>query len=64
MENTAELLKNLNPDEINFVEKYTELFHRITNLQTRMTLVETDLQNALKELEQLRELEKQYKQNG
>ena len=57
-------LKNYTEEQINFIEKYTELYYRIENLQTRMLLVETDLNNALEELEQLQELEKKQIQNG
>lgn len=63
MDNT-DLLKNYTEEQINFIEKYTEMYHRIETLQTRMSLVETDLNNALEELEQLRELEKKQIQNG
>jgi len=59
-----DLLKNYTEEQINFVEKYKDLYHRIETLQTRMSLVETDLNNALEELEQLRELEKKQIQNG
>ena len=59
-----DLLKNYSEEQINFVEKYTELYNKIETLQTRMSLVETDLNNALEELEQLRELEKKQIQNG
>ncbi len=59
-----DLLKNYTEEQINFVEKYADLYHRIETLQTRMSLVETDLNNALEELEQLRELEKKQIQNG
>lgn len=59
-----DLLKNYAEEQINFVEKYADLYHRIETLQTRMSLVETDLNNALEELEQLRELEKKQIQNG
>ena len=59
-----DLLKNYTKEQINFVEKYADLYHRIETLQTRMSLVETDLNNALEELEQLRELEKKQIQNG
>lgn len=59
------LLQNLKPDEINFVEKYQDLFSRIKTIQTRMDIVEEDMKNALVELENLRQLEKkQNKQNG
>lgn len=59
-----DILQNYNIEDINFIEKYQDLHARIKVIQTRMELVETDMQNALKELEDLRELEKQYTKNG
>lgn len=59
------LLQNLKPEEINFVERYQDLFSRIKIIQTRMDVVEEDMRKALVELENLRQLEKkQNKQNG
>lgn len=59
------LLQNLKPEEINFVERYQDLFSRIKVIQTRMDVVEEDMKKALVELENLRQLEKkQNKQNG
>jgi hypothetical protein len=59
------LLQNLKPEEIDFVERYQDLFSRIKIIQTRMDVVEEDMRKALIELENLRELEKQQnKQNG
>jgi len=59
------LLQNLKPEEIDFVERYQDLFSRIKIIQTRMDVVEEDMRKALVELENLRELEKQQnKQNG
>jgi hypothetical protein len=59
------LLQNLKPEEINFVERYQDLFSRIKIIQTRMDVVEEDMKKALIELEELRKLEKkQNKQNG
>ncbi len=59
------LLQNLKPEEINFVERYQDLFSRIKIIQTRMDVVEEDMKKALIELEDLRKLEKkQNKQNG
>jgi hypothetical protein len=59
-----DILKNYKTEDINFIEKYQELHARIKVIQTRMELVETDMQNALKDLEDLRELEKQHIKNG
>ena len=57
--------ENLKPEEIDFVERYQDLFSRIKIIQTRMDVVEEDMRKALIELENLRELEKQQnKQNG
>jgi hypothetical protein len=53
------LLQNLKPEEISFVERYQDLFSRIKIIQTRMDVVEEDMRLALVELENLRELEKQ-----
>ena len=59
------LFQNLKPEEINFVERYQELFSRIKVIQTRMNVVEEDMKKALEELENLRQLEKkQNKKNG
>lgn len=59
------LLQNLKPEEINFVERYQDLFSRIKVIQTRMDVVEEDMKKALVELENLRQLEKkQNKKNG
>ena len=59
------LLQNLKPEEIDFVERYQDLFSRIKIIQTRMDEVEEDMRKALIEVENLRKLEKQQnKQNG
>lgn len=59
------LFQNLKLEEINFVERYQELFSRIKVIQTRMNVVEEDMKKALEELENLRQLEKkQNKKNG
>lgn len=57
-------LQNLEPEQIDFVNRYVKIHERILTLQTRMHLLETDLNNSIKELEELRELEKKYQQNG
>lgn len=63
--NSEHLLDNLDEVQLEFVEKYQEILSRVKVLQTRMTLLESEINLATKELEDLRELEqKTIQDNG
>lgn len=51
-------ISKLNPEQLEIIRRYQEIYNRVSNLQTRMTILETDLQNALQELEEIRNEEK------
>jgi chaperonin cofactor prefoldin len=51
-------ISQLDPEQLEIIAKYQAVYQRVQALQTRMTLIETDLQNALKELEEIRNEEK------
>ena len=51
-------ISQLDSEQLELIEKYQAIYHRVQNLQTRMTILETDLQNALQELEEIRNEEK------
>lgn len=63
--NSEHLLDNLDEVQLEFVEKYQEILNRVKVLQTRMSLLESEINLATKELEELRELEqKTIQENG
>lgn len=63
--NSEHLLDNLDEIQIEFVEKYQEILSRVKVLQTRMALLESEINLATKELQDLRELEqKTIQDNG
>jgi Tfp pilus assembly protein PilN len=63
--NSDHLLDNLDEIQIEFVEKYQEILSRVKVLQTRMALLESEINLATKELQDLRELEqKTIQENG
>jgi Tfp pilus assembly protein PilN len=63
--NSEHLLDNLDEVQIEFVEKYQEILSRVKVLQTRMALLESEINLATKELQDLRELEqKTIQENG
>lgn len=63
--NSEHLLDNLDEIQIEFVEKYQEILSRVKVLQTRITLLESEINLTTKELQDLRELEqKTIQDNG
>lgn len=51
-------ISQLDPEQLEIIKKYQTVYERVSNLQTRMTILETDLQIALQELEEIRNEEK------
>ncbi len=56
--NTDKLLDNLEPEQIELIQKYQAVYNRVQTLQTRMELIKADLEDALNELTSLRAEEK------
>lgn len=59
--NTENLLENLDPDQIELIQKFQAVHRRVQTLQTRMEVIKKDLEDALNELTSLRN-EEQLKQ--
>lgn len=55
--NTDKLLEDLKPEQLDLVNKYQAVYHRVQTLQTRMEIIKTDLEDALNELNSLRDEE-------
>lgn len=51
-------ISQLDPEQLEIIKKYQSVYERVSNLQTRMNILETDLQIALQELEEIRNEEK------
>ncbi len=62
--NSDHLLDNLDEIQLEFVEKYQEILNRVKVLQTRMALLESEINLATKELQDLRELEQKTSQRN
>jgi hypothetical protein len=62
--NSEHLLDNLEQVQLEFVEKYQEILNRVKVLQTRMALLESEINLATKELQDLRELEQKTTQGN
>jgi len=62
--NSKHLLDNLDELQLEFVEKYQEILNRVKVLQTRMALLESEINLATKELQDLRELEQKTSQGN
>jgi Tfp pilus assembly protein PilN len=62
--NSKHLLDNLDEIQLEFVEKYQEILNRVKVLQTRMALLESEINLATKELQDLRELEQKTSQRN
>ena len=62
--NSEHLLDNLDQVQLEFVEKYQEILNRVKVLQTRMALLESEINLATKELQDLRELEQKTTQGN
>lgn len=62
--NSDHLLDNLDEIQLEFVEKYQEILNRVKVLQTRMSLLESEINLATKELQDLRELEQKTSQRN
>jgi uncharacterized protein YjcR len=62
--NSEHLLDNLDQIQLEFVEKYQEILNRVKVLQTRMAMLESEINLATKELQDLRELEQKTTQGN